>query len=1131
MPFDFLRFEFPEVHGAVKPAVDAALGDPRASCVHARRALEITVHWLFRHDADFGVPYEDTLAAMLRERGFERKVPPGVKLAANLVRELGNRAAHGRREVPLMDAVAALRALHECLRWVMGTYGKPGASIPDFDEKTLPAPATLLQKLSQKKAEELLTQLEESDRAKAEAERRAEDFKAKLEELQKFYAERRDTPKPALAAHDFNEAQTRTHLIDLLLRDAGWAPGTGLETEVKVHGVPDNATGVGYCDYVLRGADGSALAVVEAKRTTRDASEGRQQAKLYADCLSVGIPRENRPVIYTTNGYEIFFWDELSGPPRRINGFHTRDELDLIRQRRGRVTRTSLLSVDERIAGRPYQKEAVRNVAERMEQGFRKALVVMATGAGKTRTAAALISLLMKAGRVKRVLFLADRRALAKQAHRTFDKTLPSTPSTLLLDGAGDDAARIFVSTHPTMMRRIEADMHGEQRRFGPGFFDLVIIDEAHRSVYRKYKALFEYFDGFLVGLTATPRADLDKNTYGVFDLQSGVPTAAYELEDACEQGYLVRPESFEVPLGFPTRGIRYDELSEEEKARWDEMEFVGEIPPGTDGVIPAEDVNSWFLNKDTVDKVIAHLMKHGKKVAGGDRLAKTIVFARNHEHAEFIVERFNSQFPQYRGEFAQVIDNKVEHAESLIDQFSEAERAPHIAVSVDMLDTGVDVPEVANLVFFKPVRSKVKFHQMIGRGTRLCPNLYGPGRDKDGFLIFDFCGNFTWFSMNPKGKESPIQMTLSEALFLGRAKLLTEINAARVSPDRIGEEEDAIATSLGDALHGSLAPLNPDSVLLRPLRRVFDLYVERARWTGLDDSGYAEVQALAPFVAARENDNETARRFDLIIVRMQSALLNGDAKGMESDRRRVMTVARALFPKTAIPSVKKQEPLLRNLQENEWWAEVTLSRLETVRTALRDLIELLDTEGRGVVITDFSDTIGDAVPVSFAGATTGFDRERFKRKMSQYLKEHENHIVLEKLRANRQLTPTDIAELERMLFESGEIGTKEEFISAYGDQPKLGAFIRSLMGLNRSAAEEVFSQYLGGTALSSAQLRFIRLIVDRLTASGSVPDAALYDPPFTDVHSGGLDALFPGQEADNIIRLLRSVDATAVVG
>lgn len=1124
-PFDFLKFEFPEIFRAAEPAVSSALGDPRASCVHARRTLEIAVHWLFRHDADFGVPYEETLAAMLRERGFERKTPEGVRLAANLVRELGNRAAHGRREVPMLDSVAALRALHVCLRWVVLTYGKPSATIPDFDEKTLPAPATLLEKLSQKKAEELSAQLDEADKARGEAERKAADFEAKLKELQAFYADRRDTAKPLPASENFNEAQTRTHLIDLLLRDAGWEPGAGLEVEVEVRGMP-TTTGLGFCDYVLRGRDGAALAVVEAKRTSRDATEGEHQAKLYADCLTKNLPQESRPVIYTTNGYETRFWDDQSGPPRRIHGFHTRDELELIRQRRTSAKRTASLSVDKAIADRPYQEQAIRAVCERVEHGHRKALAVMATGSGKTRTAAALISLLMKSNRVKRVLFLADRRALAKQAHKAFVKHLPDLPCVNLLDEKDNDSARVFVCTHPTMLNMLER-MDGDTRHFGPGFFDLVIIDEAHRSVYQKYRALFEYFDGFLLGLTATPKAELDKNTYGLFDLQSGVPTFAYDLEEACDQGYLVRPEPYEVPLGFPTRGIRYDELSPEDQAHWDELEVAGQLE-SEDGVVDAEAVNAWLFNKDTVDKALAHLMTHGFRVDGGDRLAKTIIFARNHKHAVFIVERFNSEFPQYRGEFARVIDNLTEHAEDLLDKFSEAKSAPHIAVSVDMLDTGVDVPEVANLVFFKPVRSKVKFWQMIGRGTRLCPELYGPGNDKSGFKIFDFCSNFTWFSMNPNGKESPLQRSLGEALFLAQAKVLTLINASRATPDAVGEEDDALAVTLGDTLHGGLATLKPDSVLLRPHRRVFDKFIERARWTGFNDADYSEVQPLAPFPAPPKQDDETARRFDLLIARMQAALLENDTKGFERGRNMVKTISRALLEKSSIPSVAKQGPLLRNLGEPEWWAEVTPGRLEAVRVALRDLLQVLDKEGRRAIVTEFDDTIGEARAVAFGGVTPGFDRSRYDRKMRQYLKAHENHLVLHKLRFNEPLTPTDLTELERMLFESGELGTRAEFISVYGEQPQLGVFIRSLLGLDKVAAEAVFARYLNGTTFRPTQLDFIRLIVSRLTQAGSVPPGALYEPPFTDIHSGGLDGLFPDHDANNIITLLRGVEASA---
>ena len=528
-----------------------------------------------------------------------------------------------------------------------------------------------------------------------------------------------------------------------------------------------NNEGVGFVDYVLWGDDGLPLAVVEAKRTKRDAREGQQQAKLYADCLEQEFGR--RPVIFYSNGYDHWLWDDVRYPPRAVQGFLKKDELELAIQRR--QTRLTLdgARIDGAIVERYYQTRAIRRIAEAFEKdNERKALLVMATGSGKTRTVIALVELLMRRNWVKRVLFLADRIALVRQATNEFKKLLPrSSPVNLVTEG--DTDVRVYVCTYPTMMGLID-DTDDEQRRFGVGHFDIVIIDEAHRSVYQKYGAIFEYFDSYLVGLTATPKEEIDHNTYRLFDVEDGVPTDAYTLQQAVDDKFLVPPKAVSVPLKFPRAGIKYEDLSEEEKDRWDETEW------SEDGVVPDEvdagALNSWLFNEDTVDKALAHLMTHGQTVAGGDRLGKTIIFAKNHEHAVFIEARFNKNYPHLKGEFARLIDFSVEYAQSLIDDFSNAQKVPHIAISVDMLDTGIDVPEIVNLVFFKLVHSKTKFWQMIGRGTRLCPDLFGPGQHKEFFYIFDFLGNLEFFSQNPEMTEGRAGESLTKRLFVQRLEL-----------------------------------------------------------------------------------------------------------------------------------------------------------------------------------------------------------------------------------------------------------------------------------------------------------------------------------------------------------------------
>ena len=558
-----------------------------------------------------------------------------------------------------------------------------------------------------------------------------------------------------------------------------------------------NASGEGFVDYVLWGDDGKPLGLVEAKRTKRDPRVGQQQAKLYADCLEKEFGQ--RPIIFYSNGYDHWIWDETRYPPRQVSGFLSKDELELAIRRRSTLKPLGSVDVNPDIVERFYQTRAIRRVGEAFERdNLRRALLVMATGAGKTRTVIALSDLLMRANWARRVLFLADRIALVNQAVNAFKRFLPSaSPVNLVTEK--DATGRVYVSTYPTMMGLIDEAVGGK-RRFGPGHFDLIVIDEAHRSIYRKYGAIFDYFDSLVVGLTATPKDEVDRDTYRLFNLQRGVPTDAYGLDEAVRDGFLVPPRAVSVPLKFPREGIRYDELSEDEKEAWDAVEW------DEDGNVPVQvesaAVNKWLFNADTVDKALERLMTEGLKVADGDRLGKTIIFAKNHDHAAFIVERFDANYPHLKGSFARVIDFKTEYAQSLIDDFSRPEKAPHIAVSVDMLDTGIDVPEVVNLVFFKIVRSKTKFWQMLGRGTRLCPDLFGPGRHKEYYLVFDLCQNFEFFNQNPELADGAAGDSLTKRLFAERVRLIVEIDK-QFKPDR------------ADRGHGRVSP-SPDSGLSR---------------------------------------------------------------------------------------------------------------------------------------------------------------------------------------------------------------------------------------------------------------------------------------------------------------------------
>ena len=762
-------------------------------------------------------------------------------------------------------------------------------------------------------------------------------------------------------------------------------------------------------------------------------------------------------------------------------GFHKKDELASLLHRRVHREPLDVARVKNAIVERYYQKRAIGSIGERFGQARRKALLVMATGSGKTRVAVALVDLLQRAGWVKRALFLADRVSLVNQAVGAFKAHLPeSSPVNLVTEK--DKAGRVYVCTYPTMMGLID-ETTGTEARFGVGHFDLVIIDEAHRSVYQKYGAIFRYFDSLLVGLTATPRDQVDRNTYELFDLEPGVPTDVYELATAVADGFLVPPKVQQVDLRFPREGIDYDSLSEEEQAQWESLDWGDdEDDRGLPERVNASAVNSWLFNNDTVDKVLQHLMEHGHKVEGGDRLAKTIVFARNHAHATFIEARFNHHYPRYAGHFARIIDHYATYPQSLLDDFAQKDKAPHIAISVDMLDTGIDIPEVANLVFFKPVYSRIKFWQMIGRGTRLCPDLFGPGDDKHDFRVFDFCFNFDFFREHPEGIEDSGGVSLRARLFRSRVQLLTEVQA---TPDL--DPEAALAGALTTELHREVAAMNRENFIVRMQLEAVERFRQRESWERLTASDVEILQSeVAGLPSEIETDDIESRLFDLTALKMQLALAEGDTGTFERHRRRVVEIAMLLEEKSAIPAVTAQLAYLVSVQESAFWEGIALNDLEELRLRLRGLVPFLDKKTRKVVYTDFQDEI-TAVREDAAVYLPKMTGVQYEKKVQEYLKNHLDHIVIRRLRTNQPLTATDLRGLEQTLVEIGEDDGRTLLTSllARNDAPSLPHFVRSLVGMDRAAAQGAFSEFLTNRSLTTPQIRFIEMVIEQLTARG----------------------------------------------
>ncbi|MGY1985394.1 DEAD/DEAH box helicase family protein [Blastococcus sp. SYSU DS0669] len=1130
--FDLIATEWPQIHGDCARAESYLSSDSRSACFYARRAAEQLVGLIYDIDG-LAIPYKDDLSARINEPGFQRRVGVGIGQKLNLIRKLGNRAVHDVQPIPARAAVDVLRELHHVVVWTAFRYSSNPAAVPTgavFDPKLAGSQAPLSRADVVKLAEKFRQQDEANARALKQRDDLAAAKDAEIKEL-------RQQIKAAQAAnaltdtHDYSEAQTRDLIIDELLREAGWQLTDVRDREFEVTGMP-NAEGKGFVDYVLWGSDGLPLAVVEGKKTTVEPAVGQQQAKLYADCLQQMTGR--RPVVFYTNGYQTWLWDDAAGyPPRRVEGFFTADELELMVQRRTGRLPLAEAGIDKAIVGRHYQQRAIRTVGETFTAKQRAALLVMATGSGKTRTVIALVDQLMKAGWVKRALFLADRTALVNQAVGAFKTHLPNATTVNLVTEKVADG-RVYVSTYPTMMNLINETDDG-RRLFGPGYFDLIVIDEAHRSVYQKYRAIFSWFDSLLVGLTATPKDEVDRNTYTLFNLEDGVPTDAYSLDEAVAEGYLVPPVAVSVPTKFLREGIRYNELSEQEKDDWDSIEWSedGDVPDA----VTAEELNKFLFNADTVDKVLATLMKDGHKVAGGDRLGKTIIFAKNQAHADFIQKRFDANYPEYAGHFARVITHSVTYAQNLIDDFSSKDKAPHIAISVDMLDTGIDVPEVVNLVFFKLIRAKSKFWQMIGRGTRLCSDLYGPGEDKKNFYVFDFCGNLEFFSQNLPDSGGSLQKSLAERLFEARLGLLTALDQAGASTGaghqpEVGHgevSERGLRVDVAWALHEVVVGMNVDNFLVRPARQWVETYSDWDAWHQLTQEKAGDIaHHLAGLPSTKRDDDEDAKRFDLILLRLQLARLDGDAVLFERLRTQVQDITAALLGQTAIPSVKAQEQLLEELSGDEWWVDVTLPMLELARRRIRALVRFVEKSRRAVVYSNFADELGESSVIELPGVTPGTNWERFRAKARAYLRDHEDHLALQRLRRNLQLTPEDLASLEAMLVESGA-GSEADIARAREESHGLGLFIRSLVGLDREAATTAFDRYLSDGAYSADQIRFVQLIVEHLTANGVMDIGRLYESPFTDSAPHGPDSIFTEDEVDGIVTVLHQVRERAL--
>lgn len=1059
---------------------------PAMCAVGCRKALELAVKWVYSADNTMQMPYKDNLQSLIHEPSFRFAVDYNTWGKLPFIIKLGNLAVHTEKSVQKSDALASLKGLFEFIQWVDYCYGLHYEE-RTFDENLIPTERVIIDTKKIKEQESLL------DEKNAEIEALREQIKQMSAQYTAEKGEHQQNR--TFKSQDLSEFKTRKIYIDVDMKQMGWK-FTGTDADVQEEYPVEDMAGMvgqkGYCDYVLFGKDGMPLAVVEAKRTSKDPNSGRKQVMLYADCLERKFGR--RPMMFTTNGFETYFWDDQTAPQRRVSGIFSKDDLQKLMNRRSECMDLMAVPIDDKITDRYYQKEAIRAVCEQIQNGFRKHLLVMATGTGKTRTASSLTDVLSRGKQITNILFLADRTALVKQAKDDFKNYLPDMSLCNLCTNKDDRNARIVFSTYPTMLNAID-DIKSKDgtRLFTPAHFDLIIIDESHRSIFKKYRVIFEYFDAIMVGLTATPKTEVDRNTYDFFEMEHGVPTYAYDYETAVYQDHILVPYyNYEVHTKFLEEGIVYDDLSEKDKERFEE-DF------GEDGFVPeyisSAAMNKFIFNELTVDTVLQDLMERGIHVAGGDRIGKTIIFAQNKRHAEFIIERFNKLYPKYKGTFAQRVVHDDAYAQTVIDDFKIADKLPFITVSVDMMDTGIDVPECVNLVFFKKVHSKTKFWQMIGRGTRLCKGLTcidridGEYTDKRRFLIFDYCGNFEYFRAHKEGFESRETKTLSENIFGKQVRLISLLQ----ENDYAEEDYRNWRKVLSDTCLQQIRALNTELTAVKLKLRYVEKYKKESAFALLSEGDKGELlQHIAPLTQVDDTD-ELAKRFDNFMYGMMLAWAE-HTPVFKYAKKQLCSIASALEQKVSIPQIKEKLDVIQSINSDDFWNANDILLFEKIREKLRELIKFLDSDaGKEPIITRLTDPI--ILQQDGEQLDSAYDFEDYRKKVNQYIDEHSNSLVIHKLTHNIKLTNDDYQELERIF--TSELGSKNDYEREFGDTP-FGLLVRKIAKLDHEAAMQAFSKFINDESLNQRQIAFVHKIINHMEQNGYMDNVSdLQKPPF----------------------------------
>lgn len=1153
--FQFLQQDWPELFQRTVKAEQLVITDPRTSLTYARMALELAVNWMYSNDSKLELPFDKSLNSLMKNYEFKNQFPFKLYNEIDLIRKVGNLAIHNK-PVSGVDSDMVISNLYYFTKWLAKSYSVANIEVPGlFDGNFIPKEGDAA--LSKRQLEnlqskfdldlnkfqvELQNSLEKNEKLIEENEL----FQKRIAELQaQISTNKQIATKEDEIHHPRNEYETRKYFIDVSLREAGWDLTGARDKEFKVEYMPQstNKSETGYIDYVLWDDNGDPLALVEAKKTMESVSKGENQAQLYADSLEkmYGI----RPVMYYTNGFETQLWDDqFYKSSRPVHGFYTKQELQTLMFRRANRLDIRNENIDTAIAGRSYQMRSIRSITEhfagtdktdgKLIGTNRGALLVLATGTGKTRTAIALSKLMLEANWAKRILFLADRKSLVSQAKRNFVKLLPEHKSVSLLEEKDNVEARFAFSTYQTMMGLIDGAKDKNKRFYGVGHFDLIIVDEAHRSIYKKYQAIFEYFDALFLGLTATPKESIDHNTYEVFGLPDKTPTDAYTFDEAVENNHLVPYRTIELKTKFLTDGIKYAELSPEEKEQFEDEILDGEEATGNE-IVDSNALNQWLFNKDTAIQTLQKIIELGIKKRGGDELGKTIIFAKNKKHAQFLKDMFMELDKElYGNDYVKVITHGEPKAEEFIERFcdEEKDRLPQVVISVDMMDTGIDAPSCVNLVFYKPVKSFAKFWQMIGRGSRLRPDLFGEGEDKTHFLIFDLCGNFEFFNENPKGIEASSQKSLTEIVFNLRLQLAEYLKDGKFQKD---DDLQKYRTELLDGLHLDVSSLDRERFDVRMrIKTVLEYGSEnRELWNHLDHKDCKLLNdSIAPLVKPNKGDSDLARFYDkllysLILKRIETPISEEFVAKFQNPITKVAILSKKLLKKTTIPEVKKLEDVVKKPLLEEFWKHDGIRHLNEIRINIRELMKYIDPEDQKYVTSNFEDLLYFPKDISHnwnepeSKSISPFPNTI--HRLEEIIRQNSHHITISRIRKGEKITESELSALESLLLSSGI--KKDQIETELGSHLNLVHFIINLMGLSEEKVNQAFGNFINEYQLNSVQIQFLDTIKLFLTKNGKIDPTKLYDAPFKNFHNLGIEGVFNEQQTDKIFEIIEEIN------